>query len=121
MWIWYLEQKRCMQFIEIRKEPKMKMKNDQENIVFTKLFLMKNNSFASALASAMKQIVKVVLGEKFPTSIINTIQKKFNGRSLLSRSITRVFSQFWSYVHVLDILLENLLTITLIQQIHSTD
>jgi hypothetical protein len=50
---------------------------------------MKTNNVASALATAMRKIIKVVLGGKCPASIIKSIQKKFTGKSLRSGSITR--------------------------------
>jgi hypothetical protein len=90
------------------------LKNGQENVVFTKLFLMKTNNVASALATAMRKIITVVLGEKYLLESLYVVVPSQELHIV-------VFSLFWSYVYILDTLLEHLLIITSIQQIHSMD
>jgi hypothetical protein len=75
---------------------------------------MKTNNVASALATAMRKIITVVLGEKYLLESLYVVVPSQELHIV-------VFSLFWSYVYILDTLLEHLLIITSIQLIHSMD
>ena len=63
-------------------------KPGKENHVFPSLYSTKTNGVAKKMANVLRAMIKFVVGERCPASVIKSLKKKFTGKSLRQGSIT---------------------------------